>query len=345
MPEVVTYRRLRYRGMSSNRGLRGASGATGSRPTRPCPHHRRDAGVIRLLWHRLRHQRRSADLDAPTKDRIWAVVQERIELEPAPRPELASLAWQRSAIGAFSAALILVMVVVAALHQHPESNQVLTGLPLEGDASPSTLTELADVARAQPDAVLDAEHPYLHTITDYIPDANQRANGVEGWRDEQWLAADGSGRIRILALPNRPGRVQETDQERGAGKLKVQRFLPSEIMRLPADPDDLLVELQARTGEVPRPEQIASLMALPLPARLRGALIESLAVLGIHPTAQQTDPHSVSFQTVAGEPTVEIDFDAETARPTAMRVHGTQTSDDDPVTMSFRVAEVATSAG
>ncbi len=274
----------------------------------------------------------------------WALVEahRRLTLGPAGRPDLYVPRWQRMLVFVLVAGMAGSLVVVGLALRRPPGDPLAVGNPPA--VAPLTLEELAAVARTQPRAPHDMSHPYIHLVVDHIPSEAQRAAGLVGWREEQWIARDGAGRIRAGALPGADEAGQEFDEGRGPGGLTVAGFVPSELDRLPRDPTTLLAALRAALGETVLPEHVISLLGLPtLAPDVRGGLVEALGQLGVTVVDDASpDDGGTRFSAPRGDGTVEVTFGRRTARPTTLHVRADEPSTKDPAKTVFRVSEVGT---
>lgn len=282
-------------------------------------------------------------LDPEVEDRILAEIRRRAALGPSGRPDLSEPHWHNPVALTLVAITALVLALTGILGLGRGGSERVAVDTDGGRTRITTLAELAATARSLPAMPLDDQTPYLHTVVDHIPDPAQAAAGLVGWREERWMASDGSGRARRLPLPGQVAQVDEHDELAEPGVLTVAYLTPSDIADLPTDPVQLLSSLEAAAGERARPDLIATLLALPsAPGPVRGALIEALDLLGAVPEPMPSPSGTASFLARSGNLTVEITIDTSTARPTLVRVTGTDAAVERPASTAFRAAEVTT---
>lgn len=278
------------------------------------------------------------------EDLSLAEAHRRIALGPPGRPDLYVPRWHRTLVFVLVGAMAASLVVVGIALRQPGVDHLDVGTTAPID-TPLTLEQLAAVARSQPSLALDRENPYVHLVADHIPSETQRVDGLIGWREERWIAADGSGRVRTRELPGGAPLEDPIDETLGIGELTVAGLVPAELMDLPSDPAALLTALGSAIGERVRPEHIASLLVLPTPApELRVGLVEALGRLGVAAVDAPSDD-GARFSARVGEETVEITFDRLTAHPTVLHVSGPDPSVAIPARTTFRLAEVSARAG
>lgn len=276
------------------------------------------------------------------EDLSLAEAHRRIALGPPGRPDLYLPRWQRTLVFVLVGAMAASLVVVGIVLRQPGIDQLAVGTTVPVVA-PMTIDELAAVARSQPSVAIDEENRYLHLVSDLIPSEAQRADGLVGRRQEQWIAADGSGRLRTLPLPGFPETGDEMDQMRGPGGLTVAELVPAQLADLPVDPKALLAAMATTIDEQVRPEYVVALLTLPtLTPDLRGVLVEALALLGVVPVDDASPADGgTRFTAQTEEGMVEITFDRLTARPTSVYVEATNPDELEPARTAFRLAEVS----
>lgn len=289
----------------------------------------------RETWGRDRRCAASA-LSRGLEDLALAEAHRRITLGPA----VYVPPWQRMLVFVLVAGLAVSLLVAGVVLRQGGGDglAVATTVPA---AAPLTLDELAAVARSQPHVTLD-DHRSIHLITDRVPSEAQRAEGLAGWREEQWIAADGSGLSRTLPLTGAAPTGDDDYERHGPGELAVANLLPAQIAGLPADPAALLATVRTSNDDPVRPEHLVALLGVPTVAPdVRGGLVEALERFGATAVeAPSPGDGSTRLSTHVGDEVVEITFDRLTARPTALHVRTVELSLTEPAKTSYRLAEI-----
>lgn len=185
------------------------------------------------------------------------------------------------------------------------------GRPL---APAPTAAELAARAARLPAPPVGAGYAHLHVAEQGI--------GRARWREQRWVAADGSGMVVHLPLTESGQAGTPEVRVAGPGELRTGGLTPPQVGALHGTPDQVFAQLQRDAGPGTAPETyivgLVELLAWPgVPARTRAILFRVLDELGYRSQAT-AEPGLVLLVGPGPDPgdVTTVTVDLATTRPT-----------------------------
>lgn len=193
------------------------------------------------------------------------------------------------------------------------------------ETAPSA-AELAERASRLPAPSIGAGYAYLHVA--------EQGVGLARWREERWVAADGSGMVVHLPLSESGEAGTPEVRVAGPGELRMGGLTPAQVTALEGTDEQVFTQLRRDTGPGTPPESylvgVVELLAWPgVPAPIRAALFRVLDDLGYRSRAT-AEPGLVLLVGPGpdqGDVTT-VTIDLATTRPTRYATVGDRPTND-----------------